>query len=510
MTHLDRRETLTLLLAVGAGTFARHARAADATVRVSFVLVNDFYRIDSGVETRGGFARLAAAVGSERARAEAERRRVFFVHAGDTLSPSLMSSVDSGAHMIALFNDLGLDAFVPGNHEFDFGKDVYLQRASEARFPILAANLRDPAGTPLPRHQDRILVAVDGLKIALIGSTYDRTPQASNPGDLVFADTRSTIRQNAEAARVAGADLVVAIVHADKETGAALMNGHVVDLVLSGHNHDLHIDFDGRTALMESQADAHYLNVVDLDVAVTASAKGRRIAWWPSFRPVDTAKVAPDPAFAAKVAAYEAGLARIFDLEIATLAAPLDSRTPVVRGEEAAIGDLVADALRKAASADIAIFNGGGIRGNRLYPAGTKLKRSDIVEELPFGNKTIVANIPGKAIVAALENGFSELDRPSGRFPQVSGLVVTVDRAAPQGQRVRSVEIRGERLDPSRRYRLATNDFLARGGDGYWMLAGEMRASIDSGARLVAQDVIAYVEALKIIDARTEGRIAFA
>lgn len=510
MPRLDRRATLRLLLAAGAGAFARDARAADAIARVSFVLVSDFYRIAQGDEARGGFARLAAVVGAERARAAAEQRRLLVVHAGDTLSPSLMSSIDSGAHMIALFNDLGLDAFVPGNHELDFGKDIYLQRMSEARFPVLAANLRDHAGASLPHHRDQILVDVDGLKLALIGAAYGRTPSVSNSGDLVFADTRLTIRQRAEAARVDGADLVVAIIHADKDDGAALMNGHVVDLILSGHNHDLHIDFDGRTALMESQAEATYLSVVDLDVAVTASGKTRRIAWWPSFRPIDTAKVVPDPAFAAKVAAYEAGLARIFDLEIATLAAPLDSRTQVVRGEEAAIGNLVADALCKASSADLAIFNGGGIRGNRLYPVGAKLRRRDIVEELPFGNKTVVASVSGKAVVAALENGFSQLDRPSGRFPQVAALVVTVDRSAPLGRRVRSVAIGGEPLDPSRLYRLATNDFLARGGDGYWMLAGEMRASTDSGVRLVAQDVIAHVEAAKVVEARTEGRITFA
>lgn len=510
MPCLDRRQTLRLLVAGGAAAFARVARAADSVVRSSFLVVSDFYRIGQGNDGRGGFARLAAVVGAERKRAEAEKRRLFVVHAGDTLSPSLMSSLDSGAHMIALFDALGVDAFVPGNHEFDFGKDVYLKRMGEARFPVLAANLRDSTGTPLPRHQDQLVVDVDGLKIALIGVAYDRTPAVSNSGDLVFSRTIPTVRQRAQLARAGGADLVVAIVHADKETGAALLNGHVADLVLSGHNHDLHIDFDGRTALMESQSDAGYLGLVDLDVAVTTTDKARRVSWWPDFRPVDTAKVIPDPAFAAKVAAYEAQLAQTFDLEIATLAAPLDSRTQVVRGEEAAIGNLVADALRKGAEADIALMNGGGIRGNRLYPAGTKLRRRDVVEELPFGNKTVVASIPGKAVLAALENGFSQLDRPSGRFPQVSGLVVTVDRSAPAGQRVRSVLADGVPLDPSRRYRLATNDFLARGGDGYWMLAGEMQANVDSGVRLVAQDVIAHVEAARIVEARTEGRIVLA
>jgi len=96
---------------------------------------------------------------------------------------------------------------------------------------------------------------------------------------------------------------------------------------------------------------------------------------------------------------------------------------------ECAIGDLFADALRKAAMADVAIVNGGGIRGNRIYPAGTRLLKRDILDELPFGNKTMVTNVPGKALLDALENGFSQIERYAGRFPQVSGLsIVSIRR----------------------------------------------------------------------------------
>jgi 2',3'-cyclic-nucleotide 2'-phosphodiesterase (5'-nucleotidase family) len=81
-------------------------------------------------------ARFAAVVKAERARALAENCHLICVHAGDTLSPSLLSSFDQGAHMVDLFNDVGLDAFVPGNHEFDFGKEAYFNRVSQARFPL--------------------------------------------------------------------------------------------------------------------------------------------------------------------------------------------------------------------------------------------------------------------------------------------------------------------------------------------------------------------------------------
>ncbi len=268
MLNFTRRETLTAILASGAAAFAREAEAAGSVIRLGFLLVNDVYRMSENADRRGGLPRFAAVVAAERARAQAENRRLICVHAGDTLSPSLMSTLDQGAHMIELFNDAGVEYFTPGNHEFDFGRDVYLQRMGEARFSILAANLRDSAGQKLPHHEDQVLIDVNGLKLALIGSAYDASPSASRPGDLVFAPTFQTVNDAAKIAKGAGADFIVAIVHADKATGGALMDAHSVDFILSGHNHDLHIDFDGRTGLMESQQDANYVSIVDIDIAV--------------------------------------------------------------------------------------------------------------------------------------------------------------------------------------------------------------------------------------------------
>jgi 5'-nucleotidase / UDP-sugar diphosphatase len=508
MQKLSRRQTLASILAAGATVAVPSARADGASARVSILLVNDIYRIEEK-NGRGGMARFAAVVKAERARALAEDSHLICVHAGDTLSPSLLSSFDQGAHMIDLFNDLELDAFVPGNHEFDFGKEVYFDRMRQAHFPVLAANLRDATGMKLPRHEDQILIPAGNLRLAFIGAAFEGTAIASRPGYLIFSPTIPLVLANAERARAAGADLVIAIVHADKATGAALMNSHAVDFVLSGHNHDLHIDFDGRTALMESEQDANYVTVADIDVTPNRGGPDRSLSWWPNFRVIDTAKVNPDPATLAKVQMYSAGLNRLFDVEIATLAAGLDSRTEALRTGECAIGDLVADAIRSAGAAEIAIINGGSIRGNRVYPAGTRLTKRDILDELPFGNKTMATKISGKAILDALENGFSQIGRPSGRFPQVSGLVVVANPGALPGGRVTTVLINGEALDLGREYKLATNDYMASGGDGYGMLAGKTHVSADSGTRLVALDVIDFIASAKRIDAKIEGRIVF-
>src|SRR2546429_7382527 len=98
MQKLSRRQTLASMLVASAGIAAPRTRAASgpSSARVSFLLVNDVYRIEENKDGRGGMARFAAAVKAERARALAEGRHLVCVHAGDTLSPSLLSSFDQG------------------------------------------------------------------------------------------------------------------------------------------------------------------------------------------------------------------------------------------------------------------------------------------------------------------------------------------------------------------------------------------------------------------------------
>ena len=112
-------------------------------------------------QLRGGYARLASVVKAERAKGG----NVLFVHAGDALSPSLMSSLDRGEHVIALTNRLAPDIFVPGNHEFDFGKATFFQRMSEAKFPLYVANILNPDGTLVAGFRERNILELGGARI---------------------------------------------------------------------------------------------------------------------------------------------------------------------------------------------------------------------------------------------------------------------------------------------------------------------------------------------------------
>jgi 2',3'-cyclic-nucleotide 2'-phosphodiesterase (5'-nucleotidase family) len=233
------------------------------------------------------------------------------------------------------------------------------------------------------------------------------------------------------------------------------------------------------------------------------------VVWHPEFRVVDTRNVTPDPDVLAVVEGYEKKLSGALDIAIATTAVDLDSRNATVRTQEAAIGDLIADAMRAEADAEIAITNGGGIRGGRVYPPGSTLTRRDVMAELPFNNHIAVLELSGRAIRAALENGFSYLPRAAGRFPQMSGLKVVVDPSRPVGQRVLSVEAGGKPLEDSRIYRIATNDFMARGGDGYEMFNNVREIIPGHDGPLMTNAVIEYLRKIKTVRTGIEGRIVF-
>ena len=491
---------LGLLLALTAPTAAE-------TVKVTFILTNDIYSMSETAmpdgRRRGGFARLAAIVKEERAKGG----HVIFAHGGDTLSPSLMSAIDRGAHIVALTNMVPPDIFAPGNHEFDFGKSIFLTRLAEMKFPVYAANLRGPDGQPLPGIKDRSIVELNGVRIGLAGAAHDDTPKLSNPEDLKFLPTVTTLKNEAAALRRDGADFLVAVMHADRSQGIDLTVSGAFDLILTGHNHDLLVSYDGKVAMAESAYDAHYVTLIDVTIEVTVRDGKRQMTWWPQFRIVDTATVTPDPEVAAAVAALERRLSEQMDVPIATTADELDSRVAVVRTRETAIGNLIADAMRNATNADAAIMNGGGIRGGRVYPPGSAISRRDLLGELPFGNRLVVLEMTGGVLRKAMEEGLAQWPNLSGRFPQVSGIALEFDPKRAVGQRILSIKVGGAPLVPDKVYRIATNDFLARGGDGYAAFRdAKLTTPLDDSPPLLNM-VMAYLTRLGTLNVRVDGRI---
>ena len=440
----------------------------------------------------------------------AERARgshVLVTFAGDAISPSLLSGIDKGAHMIDLLNQVGLTAMAIGNHEYDFGPAVARQRFSEAEFPVLGANNLDTDGEVIDGARASIMVDAGRFKVGIFGLTTVSTAVNSSPGGVTFHPVPETAAAQAAKLRAAGAHLVIALAHTNAAEDHALLKQRAVDVLLSGDDHRLALEYDGAVLFAESGQQADWVTVIDLTLDEVESRGKTRFVWSPAFRAVHTGRVSPDPELAAAVRAYRGKLSRDLDVEVGETATGIDSRRATVRTREAAVGNLIADAMRAAVGADMALVNSGGIRGDKVYPAGARLTRRDILVELPFGDKTVLLEVTGRQVRAALENGFSRIEEKSGRFPQVSGIEVVFDPARPAGSRVVEVRHDGAALDPDAAYRLATNDFLGRGGDGYGALASG-KPLIDANAgRLTATQVMEYIAARGSVAPRPQGRL---
>ena len=495
IARLGAAAALTVLLLVAGYGFA-------APVELTIVHFNDLDRMEES-GGQGGVARLAAVINAERANND----NVLVTFAGDTISPSLMSGFDKGAHMIELLNRLDLTAMAVGNHEYDFGPEVAKQRFAEATFPILGANNIDSDGQIIDGAAASILVEVGPYQVGIFGLTTLGTAVKSSPGSVTFRPVEEVAAEQSAALREAGADLVIALAHTDVAEDRALLQQGAVDMLLSGDDHQLRLDFSGDVLFAESGEQADWVTVIDLTLDEVERRGSMRFIWSPSFRIINTARVTPDGELAAAAEVYLDRLSDELDIEIGTTATELDSRRATIRATEAAIGNLIADALRAATGADVALTNGGGIRANKVYAPGTMLTRRDILSELPFGNKTVVLELTGRDIVTALENGLSKIEEGAGRFPHVAGVSVRYDAGRPAGERVIEVTRDGAALDLDGTFTLATNDYMAGGGDGYDVLEDKVRLVDAYAGTLMATQVIEYIAAHGSVAPVVEGRL---
>ena len=487
-------------LAVVAALMASAAQAE--TVKLTLLGVGDVYNFEEE-DGRGGFARLNSVARAERA----ANPNTLYLFNGDMLSPSLASGFDQGQNTIDFTNLVPFDLAVPGNHEFDFGPENFFQKMKASKYPWAAINITNGDGSAIEGLGGVMVKEVGGLKVALIPLAQDTSPEVSSTGSLKFLPTVETGIAAAEKAREEGADIVVGVVQTNMENDRALMASHAFDVILSGDDHSYATAYDGVTAYVETSIDGQFLTPVDLVVEIEEKDGKREISWTPAFRFIDTATVEPDPESVEMADKLRATMDQNLNVEIGTVEAPLDSRRNVVRAEEATMGNLIADAMRDATGADIAIMNGGGIRGDTTYEAGRKLTRRDILIELPFGNITVVTELPGSQVLLALENGVSQVENGAGRFAQVSGVTYAFDASAPAGSRVSEVMVGGAPLEAGKLYKVAVNDYILGGGDGYAALGGGRIVTDGPTGQLVANDVMAYVEKLGTVKVAVEGRI---
>jgi 5'-nucleotidase len=456
------------------------------------------------VKNVGGVAARATLV--ERVRREAPH--VLLLDSGDILIGTAMSSVFRGEPDILAMNLMGYDAMAAGNHEFDFGLEHFRRLQVLARFPIISTTVRGVGGEVAPVV---VVKRVAGLRIALTSAIDPLTfPDSIHPNvvsQLVYFDAVDTIRTLVDRLAPA-ADLFIALTHQHTEQDLALARAvPKLAAIVGGHTEG----FDGLlTAAGGAPVAAldkpptvfvktHRLGatVGRLDLLIT----GRRVMR-ATARNLPVRDLPPHPAVAALVKRYQDQLQARFGEVVGRAEVELDGSRANVRTRETNLGNLVADVMREFARTDVALMNGGGIRDSlRAGP----ITLGDIFRVLAFDNTIVTMRVTGAQLRSALENGVSQVEQGSGRFPQVSGMAFVFDPRRPVGQRVLEVRVGPAPLDPTRTYTLATNDFVAGGGDGYTMLRGapEWRDS-----QVLLRDVfIEFVRRVGTVTARVEGRI---
>jgi 2',3'-cyclic-nucleotide 2'-phosphodiesterase (5'-nucleotidase family) len=469
-------------------------------VVLTFLHFNDVYEYRPR-DGQGGLPELGTRIAEEKAR-DPEAVVTF---GGDLISPSLASNITKGAHMIEFMNGLGVAYAVPGNHEFDFGPAVFKERIKESSFAWVASNMPE-AGGVFGGMAETALTTVHGVRVGILGVVTPDTAHLSSATGVAFTQPFEAARVAAAKLRAQGAQLVVALTHLDLADDRKLANTVPgIDVVLGGHDHDPYSLYEGKALVLKAGHDGEWLGVAQIGVerAADGAIKVRPLSW--RFQPVAGAQ--PDARLARMADGVDALLDDALGQKVATLTTSMDSRGEVVRTGEAAIGNLYADALRAHFNADAALINGGGLRGRRQYPAGQELSRRDVLAEMPFGNAAVLLEVTGAQLRDALEWGLGGVEDRQGRFPQVSGLQVVWDPARPAGSRVHDVTVGGRKLDPKATYRLATIDYLAKGGDGYAALKSARQVVDASGGPLAANVVADYLAAKGSVAPRVEGRL---
>jgi 2',3'-cyclic-nucleotide 2'-phosphodiesterase (5'-nucleotidase family) len=490
-----------IIAAALAACAALGGRALDVDLlHVTLLQINDHYvlePVDGG--RRGGMARLATLVRD----LKRENPNTIFALAGDTLSPSVESALMRGAQMVAALNAIGLDFATFGNHEFDFGPEVLLERMKESKFRWLSANVVDRrSGQAFGGASTEVLVTLGGVRVGLFGLTTAQAAQTSRPGpDVTFAQPVTAAKDVAARLRAQGASIVVAVTHVTMAEDKAIAAAADVDVILGGHEHEPLVAEEGKTLITKAGSDARYL--VQVDVWLTREGRLVERSW--RFREVSR-RIEPDPAVEALVRDYARRLDRELDAVVGKSSVPLEARSATLRTEETNLGDFVADALRERLGSDVALINGGAIRTNRTVPPGP-LTRRDVLSLLPFTDMVVKLEMRGADLRAALEHGLAQTDRVGGGFLQISGARVVWDPRLAPGRRIVDVSVAGKPLADDAAYTVALPGYLVRGGDGYTVF-GHAKTIVDaeSGPQ-VSQVVIDAIAARGEIAPALDGRI---
>ena len=488
--------------------------------------------VHCGVDQGFGYAGLAKI----RDTLEAKGYETILVDDGDSIQGEPIGTVSKGENIIDLMNAIGYDVAIPGNHEFDYGTDRFLELTGKAEFPYISCNFTyqdEPVFKPY------VILEAAGKKIAFVGVTTPLTVRSSTPayfmddeGNYVYGfmmdesgeKVYQAVQGAVDAAREEGADFVFAMAHLGNEEECrpwtyadVIANTSGIDVFLDGHSHDtdqvVMKNKNGedvtRSAVGTKMSCIGYTHIsAEGEIAETGIWTWSNKISAPELLDiqgelrdkVDLAKKELDEEMNRVVATAEVRLTIEDPEEKDANGKPIR----MVRRAETNLGDLSADAYRDQSGADIALVNGGGVRAN--------IEKGDvtfgnIISVHPFGNMLCVIEVTGQQILDALEWGSRAVPGENGGFLQTSGLTYEINTqvdspcledengmfAGIEGtRRVQNVMVGEEPIDPEKVYTLASHNYmLLENGDGYTMFDGA--EVLQDSVKLDNQVLIDYI-----------------
>ena len=486
------------------------------TININILHTNDvhgrLYQVDGNNAGMMGIDKVAAI--------KNRTRNVVLVDAGDTIHGLPIVNINQGLNAIELMAAAGYRVMTPGNHDFNYGSARLSELAGIASIgglDIISSNVFNTTNgqSLLPTNK---IVEIGGVKVGFFGLTTLETPILTGPAGVATLDFRA-YKQSAESAiaelRKNGAQVIVALAHVNRDDIVALVSELTdkPDVVIEGHDHTRGSITTVHGVLIAS-AGQYQENIGK--VSITIDLSGEIIGKSASLITRAQADgITGDATVKTLAETRKAEVADLYSEVVARSEVLLssdrgtDAGAPGVRNTEQPLGNLVADAMRIIGAADVAITNGGGLRADIRIGDITK---GDINSILPFGNVLVIKEATPRAIREIMETGLSSLPATHGRFPQISGMNVVYDLTKPAGQRVVSITINSVVLDLNNDttvYKLATNDFMASGGDGYTVM-GTLRtlAELDSLDDMLIDYIVNNLGGtITAADAKIEGRL---
>lgn len=411
----------------------------------------------------GGAPALKATFDSAAARC---RCAVLRLDAGDQMQGALASNLVYGRSVVEMMNAIGVDAAAIGNHELDWSVDTLKARMREAHYPWLGANVFDSVTGKRPDWaRPYAMLERGGLKIGVIGYMPGHTKQivgAAMAKGLVWKAGLDAFRDVLDQVRAQHPDLTILLAHEGAFCDTLPCAGEVIDLakeldstavqlIVSGHTHSLVNTRVNGIPIVQARSNGTAYGVVDL----IRRDDGSR-TWNVRVETVYADQVTPDSGMTAMLARYRPMVEKLSTQKVAVFRDSL-----LRRGDQYALGNLIADAQRASATGiDFAIMNNGGIRRD-IYPGPATY--GDLFELQPFFNNVTRVWMTGAQVRQLLEQVVWK-GKPN---MHVSGLTFRYDPAKPAGQRVVSVKTaKGGSLAPARTYIVAMSDFLQNGGEG--------------------------------------------